>query len=833
MPNIGIVSLNNGKVTPLIRDRSDVEKHSSSLAQCQNMIPRIYGPLERRPGTKYVANVDDNGVVSRMIPFIFSSTVAYELEFGDQVINVYFDDSLVTSVVTPYLEADLFELQFDQLADVMWLTHNDYNPRKLTRTTATTFSLDKIPFEDGPFIKRNDLANDDKVNIRAVGTTIATATAGVAGSGSFTITDTTDNSSLYTVNQRFYVTGSTANDNAYTVKSATFSSPTLTIVPNENVPDGTDDGEIMINGGEVTLIAQAGTPFTTGIDGHVDSLWKLTHKRLVTTVNGTATGTGVIGDPIDVKGAWTFTTTGNWGATVEIQRLADGTNWETFRTYISTISSGQGSFNAQKSDVEEGNGVQYRINVTSYTGGTVEATFLVDNSTQDSIFKITSVNTTINATATAIIAAPDNVKTKRWAEGSWSNVRGWPRSITFFDERAVYGFTESDNRTVWLSEVGETENFEAGVNDSDSFALVLPTTNSGKWLGSLEALAAGTSGGEWRIRSTAFDQALTPTNFSIKQQSDFGSANIQAMSAGDAIIFVDAVARKIREYTWSEGKQKYVAPDLTALAEDITSGGITSMAVQRHPDSILWFTIANSPYLISMTYEREQNVVAFAEHPLGGSGIAESVCVTPGSAEDKITLTAKRTINNKVVRFIETMQPRDWGDDTDIFFVDAGVIDTSGSTTITGLGHLEGETVQVMVDGAKQADKVVQSAQITIDEAGDRAVVGLSYEYIAEPLRANIATAAGTSHGSIMKTPEIVVSFFKTLNARYGDGDTDYGIDWRTTENYDSPPDLFTGDKTLSFDGGFTVDNRIVISGSDPFPCTVRAIILRTDKTGR
>ncbi len=85
-----------------------------------------------------------------------------------------------------------------------------------------------------------------------------------------------------------------------------------------------------------------------------------------------------------------------------------------------------------------------------------------------------------------------------------------------------------------------------------------------------------------------------------------------------------------------------------------------------------------------------------------------------------------------------------------------------------------------------------------------------------------------------MKVSEIVISFFETLNAKYGDGTTQFDIDFRTTENYDSPPDLFTGDTdALPFDGGFTKDPTVVISGSDPFPCTVRAIILRTEKAGR
>ncbi len=679
--NLPVISLNAGKVTTLIDVRSDTEKYSSACRILENMIPLIYGPVTRRPGTRFIANVEDHSVKSRMVPFIFSATIAYKLEFSNQIVNVYFGDTAVeTGIATPYLEADLFQLQFKQSADVMWIIHPTYQPRKFSRVSPTDFSLDVIPFSDGPFIGRNDIVNSDDVTITVTGRSVATATAGAPETGSFTIegTDAADAvviGALFTANQRFYVTGSTGNDDAFTIhatKPTDITGATVTVFANETIVDGTDDGEIMVDSDSITLTASSAT-FTTGDSGHTNALFKLTHKRLKTVTKGTSSTTGVIGEAIDVKGSWTFTTTGNWGATVEIQRLEDGTNWETFRTYVSTLSDGKGSRNVQKTDIEDANGVQYRINVTAVdaTPGTVEASFTVDESTQDSIFRIDVTVSTVSATATAIVAAPDNVATKRWAEGAWSSVRGYPSAITFFEERTVYGFTNSDQQNIWLSESGDFENFDAGTKDADSFAVTLPTANRGRWLGSLEALAAGTTGDEWRIRSTSFDQSLTPTNFSIKKQTSWGGANIQALEAGEAIIFVDFVGRKIREYTWSDPKQKYVASDLTALAEDITSGGITSIDVQKRPDSIIWFTIANSPYLISMTYEREQNVVAFAEHPLGGSGITESVAVTPGANEDVITLTVQRTIDGSVVRFIEEMQSRTIG--ACPFYVDAGV----------------------------------------------------------------------------------------------------------------------------------------------------------------
>ena len=835
MANIPQITFNAGKLTPLADARSDIEKYAFGCRILDDMIPRIYGPVERRPGTKYLADVADHDIKSRMVSFIFSSEIAYKLEFGDQIINVYFGDDLVDTVTSPYLEDDLFQLQFGQSADVMWIGHPSYAQRKFSRVSATEFTLEEIVFDKGPFIERNDIAENDGVTIAVTGTAIATATAGAAESGTFTITSTTNISSRFPENKRFYVTGSTGNDGPYTVFSSSYASPTLTITANEVVPDDTDDGRILVDDQSVILTASA----PTFESDHVGSLFKLTHKRLQTVTKGNATGTGIIGQAIDVKGGWTFNTTGHWAQTVEVQRNEDGTNWETFRTYVSTITNGVGSRNVQKSDVEEANGVLYRINVTAVDSpaGTLTADFTVDKSTQDSIYRITAFTSANSVTATAVVSAPDNVATKRWAEGSWSGVRGYPSAFTFFGERSVYGFTNSDQQNIWLSEVGEFEDFEAGIKDADSFALRIPTANRGRWLGSLETLAAGTTGGEWQIRTTTLEQALTPTNFDMKQQTRWGSADIQVLEVNDAILFIDKVARRIREYTFSDPKQKYVSPDLTALAEDIFSGGVTSAAVQTRPDSIIWFTIANSPYLVSMTYEREQNVVAFANHPLGGAGIAESVIVTPSTSEDIITLTAKRTIGSNTRRFIEEMQPRDWGSKTNAtnsFFVDAGIVDTNGSITVSNLGHLEGETVAVLVDGAVQARKVVSGDQITLDEAGGRAVVGLPYTYRVSPMRKDIATREGTTLGSKTKTTEIVLSLFASGNVSFGDGTNQKPIDFRTTEPYDSPPQLFTGlTENLAFDGGYTRENDIVVSGSDPLPCTVRAIVARTEKTGR
>jgi len=751
--NLGIISFNSGYLSPKIDARSDTEKYASGCRIIENMIPTIYGGAERRPGTKYIASTKNAGEAARLIAFIYSAEIAYLCEFGDEYIRFYYDgeqldDGGAVEVASPYAIADIPELQIEQIGDVMWIVHPDYAPRKLSRTSATSFSLDKIVFEKGPFRVRNDLDAGDGVTLTP---------SVITGSGTLT------------------------------ASSATFEA------------------------------------------GHVGSIWEITQPRVNTkvelTTNGTAQSSG-----LDTFGEFFFETrtpSGGWAwnGTIELQRNENGGGWETFRTWTS-----DGDKHVSLTATEESDNVQYRISAV-ITSGSVYGIITLNNPTQSGVVRIDSFtsSTVVDMTVLSDIASPS--ATTRWAEGAWSDVRGYPAAITSHADRIVYGGSTTDMQTLWLSETGNYEDFKEGVNDSDSFSVVLTSTNDIRWIGSLSVLAIGTSGDEYQLSSSDLYQPITPTNFSAKRQTNRGSSRIQPVRAGDALLFVDFVAKKIREASYSDVDEKLSTPDLNALSDDITLSGITSLAYQNNPEDIVWCTLADGT-LLSMSYERDQNVIAWAKHPI--DGVVNSVERIPGADEDEIWLSVTRTIDGSSVTYIEQMQPRYWGtDDSLAYFVDAGVIDTAGTTTVSGLDHLEGETVSVLVDGALQNDKVVASGEITLDDAGTTAIVGLPYTYKLKPMRLDIGTQDGTSKGSLKKITELVISFYQTLNARYGDGDNVYEIDWRSEEDYDSPPLLYSGDKVVVFDGGFTVDDPIIIQGSDPFPCTVRAIVARTEKTGR
>lgn len=155
-------NFNAGEWSPLTHGRADLDRYRNALSLCLNYVPTAQGGLTRRPGTRYVAEVKNSANPVRLIPFEFSITQAYVLEVGPNYVRFYTNDGrLETSpgvayeVATPYGASDIQDLQFTQSADVLYLAHPSYAPRKLVRAGALSWTLSTISFLDGPYLPIN------------------------------------------------------------------------------------------------------------------------------------------------------------------------------------------------------------------------------------------------------------------------------------------------------------------------------------------------------------------------------------------------------------------------------------------------------------------------------------------------------------------------------------------------------------------------------------------------------------------------------------------------------------------------------------------------------
>ena len=154
-------NFNGGEVSPLVYGRPDLDKYQTGLRTCKNFIPLLQGPVERRPGTAHIVECKTSSKAARLVRFEFSTQQAYQIEFGDLYIRFIKDRGQIESggspveVVTTYAEADLFQLKYAQSADVLYVTHPSYPPRKIERTSDTAWSITTIAFEDGPYLITN------------------------------------------------------------------------------------------------------------------------------------------------------------------------------------------------------------------------------------------------------------------------------------------------------------------------------------------------------------------------------------------------------------------------------------------------------------------------------------------------------------------------------------------------------------------------------------------------------------------------------------------------------------------------------------------------------
>ena len=182
--------------------------------------------------------------------------------------------------------------------------------------------------------------------------------------------------------------------------------------------------------------------------------------------------------------------------------------------------------------------------------------------------------------------------------------------------------------------MGVFDGCSGGLHDSDSFSVQLTSTDEIRWIQEFKrGVVIGTSGGNWSLTTSDINTPLAPTNYLQNQQKGLGSSKIQAETVGDSTLFVDYVGRRVLEYAYSPNLDVYSQSDMSLLSENITVSSINAVALQMNPDTILWNMLDNGK-LLSMTFNREQNIVAWAEHYLNLSAIDSSgrdwyICSSP------------------------------------------------------------------------------------------------------------------------------------------------------------------------------------------------------------
>lgn len=861
-----------GELSPKLSGRIDLQKYAEGCDTLDNMVVFPSGGITRRPGSYYAGSSKDGGKV-RLINFEFSDEQAYVLEFGANYIRFFKDGGILTEatksitaatsanpvvitsaghgysngdrvfiasvvgmteinnreftvankttdtfelsgidgsafttytsggtvgkiveVTTTYSVTEIFELNHAQSADVLYLAHKDHEPAKLTRTTATSFTLTDIDFIDGPYLDENITSTTLELSSSAPGTGVI-------------MTSTTDYFTANHVGILFRFRKPVEINHEAWAAGETYANNDL-VYYNNNVYKNVT--------GSSTTVGNTPPVHLEGTESYHDNTTGFTDWLFMHDGSGYVKVTSV---------------QSGYLATVEIIEQVSDNHVSDLTATITNItkanpavvtSSSHGFTNGQKVIIRNVVGMTEVNNLVFTVAGATTNTF-----------ELSGINSTAYTTYTSGGSAGLSAGVKTWSEGAFGLINGYPRAVAFYEERLYFAGTPGQPQTIFGSVSADFENHTPGTNDDDAVNITIASdqVNVIKHLLPARFLQILTSSAEFTLSGGTGTTPVTPTNINVLRETTFGSSDIRPLRAGNSTILIQKGTEKVKEITFDLDTDGLLGVDLTVLADHITKGGLSDMIWQQEPELILWF-VSTGGKLIGLTYDRANGTVGWHEHPLGGTATVESITAIPSGAEDQVYLSVKRTINSATVRHIVFLKTLSFDTIADAFFVDSGLTYSGSSTdTITGLNHLEGETVQILADGSTHADKTVSGGSITLDRNATKVHIGYNYTSLVKTLRLEGGADDGVSQGKIKRIHGVTVRFLDTVGAEMGpDANNLDRLPFRDSSMaMDEAVPLFTGDKEISFPSGYDNDAQVVVQQSQPLPMTITAIMRRSN----
>lgn len=350
------------------------------------------------------------------------------------------------------------------------------------------------------------------------------------------------------------------------------------------------------------------------------------------------------------------------------------------------------------------------------------------------------------------------IKITRTSDTAWTAVNqtftgyddstnGWPRTITFWQQRLWFGGAQNKPQTVYSSKIADFFDFTTGSNDADGIEFTIDDdqVNAIVNIFAGRTLQVFTTGGEF-FTPLLTTNKVTPDTVSIEKATRHGSedSGVRPLSNDGATMFVSKGGRVVREYVFLEVEQSYVTEDISFLSEHLIQNPV-SADIQRGSNFAAEYSyfVNGDGTMAVLNRRRAQSFLAWTLYETDGE--YEQVAVV----DNEVYVCVKRTIDSAIVRYIEKF-------DAD-YYTDAGIILTDTATTSwSGLGHLEGEDVNVRSqDGYPLLPQTVSSGAITTESEQTDIEVGLPWQPIIRTLPPN---AEVQGKGNIIGSKRRIVS---------------------------------------------------------------------------
>ena len=634
-------SFSSGELSTKLDARTDLEEYFKGVDTLENFLTYRQGGITRRPGFRYQAEITSvtAGRDIKLLPFIVSKTVSYliaiEIVTTDSIKIRAYDNTGASVDVSPATKTiggasgsvddgrglsnttdSVYGFNAIQSADTMFITHADgvMRPLVLQRTEAGTFTLQE--YFDAYF-------NTTKLSL------------GQAFQDS-------------NVNPRLRIQVAAGDETADHGEQVTLDSydnqtpgaNTRNPIFRVSAREGHHNAYIRVTSGDYSYVTKikSGTTGIPAVTGLTVSSVSTTNNEL--TLSGTHNLQ--VNDVVKITGTATQIPTG----------ITADTEY-----YVMSMAS----VNVIKlSEVREGSS-SAPLNIQSNpTGATVE------------VVKTSRVVTGLITPSNGNIDITDN-----WAISSFNKYQGYPRAVTAFEQRLVFGGTIKEPDTLWGSLSGNMFHMmgtklaqdsstdvsglsffgDVAATDPYQFTIAAQEVNAITWMSSQRALEVGTLGTEYII--TGGDSGLGPLTVpKVQAQTSHGGDIVRPVRIAGGTLFVSRDGQTIRDFKYSNDQDSYVTRNISVSSDEIIHHGfdestdsyagtkIVDMAYQSSR-GILWI-VTSSNALVGCSIDYDTNILSWHKHTLGGTDVkVHGLAVIPNSSGtfDDLYISVSRTFS--------------------------------------------------------------------------------------------------------------------------------------------------------------------------------------------
>jgi len=842
---VQLTNFTGGELSPRLDGRNDLAKYTSGCKTLENLVVYPHGNAARRPGTTFVSEVADSDNKTRLIPFEFSTTQTYMLEFSNLKIRFYKNNGVIlegNKTITGVTKASPGVITSNShgysngdevyISGIVGMTELNGKTFLVANSTTNTFSLTD---KDGVAINTTNFTTYSSGGIANRVYEIATpyTTAQL-----FDIKFAQSADIMYITHPAHEVeklsrTGHTSwslTDVVFTngpFQDANITTTTLTpasaSVGSRNITASAVTG---INGGVGFLSTDVGRQIHFNA-GYATITARTSSTVVVADVTTAFTDTSAITDWY--LGAFSDTTGHPSCVTFFEQRLV----------FAGTTNQPQTIFFSKSGDYE---------NMDSNIGGTIAdddaIIYTIASNQVNAIRFMTSTRTLIIGTAggeftvsgggSDSAVTPTNILIKKQSNHGAANVDAIAvGNATLFLQRAkrkirelaynfdVDGYVAPD-MTILAEHITEGGLTQIAYQQEPN-QIIYCVREDGEMVGL-------TYQREQQV--TAWHRHIFGGRFGIATITVSDYANI---TTGSKIILLksDGTTTTFTSTTGTAGTNEFK----TETNNNTTATNLKN-AINAHTN----FTATVNSAVVTVTETAHKatgylTIKSFDSARLTatseGKAVIESVAVIPTDDKEYQTwVIVKRTVNGITRRYVEFLNELDFDetDNTSFNFLDSA-LSYSGSavTTLSNLEHLEGQVVSILADGATHPDRTVTSGSITLDRSAKNVKIGLNYISLLQTMRLDAGSQDGTSQAKTKRIYDITVRMFETIGVEVGPNLSDMErIPFRSSADLmDEGIPPFTGDKEVEFRGNYETDGFIYVRQSQPLPFTILSLYPR------